>query len=423
MYILHLSDLHFGNLNDANLWQNQLAADLQRLKCSPINALILSGDIANKSTPEEYAAAKKFLDNLREEFPIKRQNIVIVPGNHDLNWGLSEDAYTPVKRKNYPGQLDNRIIDKGGDYIEVRDEKKYQDRFNQFSKFYEDVTGKAYPSRVDQQGILYRLTEQKILFLGLNSAWELDHHYKERASINIEALNNALTDIRLNKEYNNWLKIAVWHHPLNSNSEDRIKDHGFMEQLATSGFRLALHGHIHQADNSLYRYDRSVGGRKIEVISAGTFGANTKELVPAYPWQYQILKLENENRKLTVYTRKREKANGAWKPDGRWTTGDEMTTSAYYEVPLGSEEIPKTQPNLSGSLTDLKQPISEQEQDALQTQLQLTMEKLKQLRQAYVIEAGIANKFQLEQQIKSEELQVSQLRATLNEIQENLKKF
>ncbi len=394
MYILHLSDLHFGTTDNANRWQSQLAEDLQRLKCSPINALILSGDIANESTSEEYADAKKFLDKLCDESSIKRQNIVIVPGNHDLNWELARRAYNLRDREEYKGEL------KAGDYIEVsqdvirvRDKEKYIHRFDHFSKFYEDVTGKAYPSRVDQQGILYRLTEQKILFLGLNSAWELDHHYKERASINIEALSNALTEIRLNKEYNNWLKIAVWHHPLNSNSEDRIKDHGFMEQLAKAGFRLALHGHIHQADNSLYRYDRSVGGRKIEVISAGTFGANTRELFPGYPWQYQILQLENENSKLTVYTRKREKANGAWKPDGRWTTGDEMTTSAYYEVPLGSEEIPKTQPNLSGSLTDLKQPISEQEQDALQTQLQLTMEKLKQLRQAYVIEAGIANKF------------------------------
>ncbi|MCM0592628.1 MAG: metallophosphoesterase [Gloeotrichia echinulata DEX184] len=335
MYILHLSDLHFGTTDNANRWQSQLAEDLRYgLNCEHLDALLISGDIANKSTTEEYAAAKEFLDNLREEFPINQENIVIVPGNHDLNWGLSEDAYTPVKRKNYPGQLDNRIIDKGGDYIEVRNEEKYQHRFDYFSKFYEDIKGEPYPLRDDQQGILYPLTEQKILFLGLNSAWQLDHNDTRSASINPNALSNALTKIRRNTEYNNCLKIAVWHHPLNSNSEDRIKDHGFMEQLAKAGFRLALHGHIHQADNSLYRYDRSVGGRKIEVISAGTFGANTSELVTAYPWQYQILKLENENRKLTVYTRKREKANGAWKPDGRWTTGDEMTTLAYYEVLL-----------------------------------------------------------------------------------------
>lgn len=165
MYILHLSDLHFGTLNDAKLWQSQLAQDLRGLKCLSIDALILSGDIANKSTPEEYASAKNFLDNFCEEFPLKRQNVVIVPGNHDLNWILSEDAYTLVRRRNYSGSVDsNRIIDQGGDAIEVRDEEQYKHRFDYFSKFYEDVTGEPYPLTDDLQGILYPLAEQKYFF-------------------------------------------------------------------------------------------------------------------------------------------------------------------------------------------------------------------------------------------------------------------
>ncbi|BAY98498.1 hypothetical protein NIES37_24480 [Tolypothrix tenuis PCC 7101] len=428
MYILHLSDLHFGTLNDAKLWQSQLAQDLRGLKCLSIDALILSGDIANKSTPEEYASAKNFLDNFCEEFPIKRQNVVIVPGNHDLNWILSEDAYTLVRRRNYSGSVDsNRIIDQGGDAIEVRDEEQYQHRFDYFSKFYEDVTGEPYPLTDDLQGILYPLAEQKILFLGLNSAWELDHYYKQRASINPQALSNALKKIRQNSEYNNWLKIAVWHHPLNSNSEDRIKDHGFMEQLAEAGFRLALHGHIHKADNILYRYDRSIGGRKIEVISAGTFGAHTRELVTGYPWQYQLLKLEND--KLTVYTRKREELNGAWKPDGRWTTGDGVTTLSFYEIDLGSQQIPKneqpileTQSAASRSLTNSERKRLEQRLDALQVQWQLTMDLLAQLRKDLGFQADAAVKFQLQQQIKSAETQLSQLDTELTEIEEKLKK-
>jgi 3',5'-cyclic AMP phosphodiesterase CpdA len=335
MYILHLSDLHFGTTDDARLWSNQLAEDLRGLKCSSLDALVLSGDIANKSTPEEYTAAKNFLDKLCDAFSIKRQNIVLVPGNHDLNWKLSKKAYIPMHRDDYSGSPDNsRIINQGGDFIGVvNNEDEYRQRFSYFNRFYEDVTTKPYPLREDQQGILYTVPAQKILFLGLNSAWNLDHYYTTRASINANALSNALDEIGKHQEYVNWRKIAVWHHPLNSNSEDRIKDHGFMERLAKAGFCLALHGHIHKADNSLYRYDRSVGGRKIEVISAGTFGASTRELVTGNPWQYQLLELDDN--KLKVRTRKREQANGAWKPDARWMQ-DEESSLASYEILLPS---------------------------------------------------------------------------------------
>jgi hypothetical protein len=70
MHILHLSDLHFGTLDQANLWSNQLAADLYNdLSIPHLDALILSGDIANYSTAEEYIAAAQFLHNLRQDFP------------------------------------------------------------------------------------------------------------------------------------------------------------------------------------------------------------------------------------------------------------------------------------------------------------------------------------------------------------------
>jgi 3',5'-cyclic AMP phosphodiesterase CpdA len=70
MHILHLSDLHFGTLDQANNWSNQLAADLTNdLSIPHLDALILSGDIANYSTEEEYQAAQQFLHNLRQDFP------------------------------------------------------------------------------------------------------------------------------------------------------------------------------------------------------------------------------------------------------------------------------------------------------------------------------------------------------------------
>ena len=146
MYILHLSDLHFGTADNAHNWYSQLAEDLRyELNCPRLDVIILSGDIANKSTSEEYKAAQLFLDNLRKEFQLQPQQIVIVPGNHDLNWGLAKKAYGLERREDYQGELhEGCFIDKG-DIIEVRDEAKYQQRFAHFRDFYQAIKDEPYP--------------------------------------------------------------------------------------------------------------------------------------------------------------------------------------------------------------------------------------------------------------------------------------
>jgi hypothetical protein len=75
-----------------------------------------------------------------------------------------------------------------------------QKSFANFSNFYQAIKGEPYPLDYEQQGILYHLTEQNLLILGLNSAWQLDHHYKTRANIHPIALSNALDQISLNRK-------------------------------------------------------------------------------------------------------------------------------------------------------------------------------------------------------------------------------
>ncbi|NEO14432.1 MULTISPECIES: HEAT repeat domain-containing protein [unclassified Moorena] len=334
IYILHLSDLHITTPDQATLCSNQLAQDLkQDLEIPKLDALILSGDIANKSTPDEYQAAQQFIDNLRQDFPLDPKQIVLVPGNHDLNWELAEEAYELQYRKKYHGELkEGHYIKVSEEVIEVRDEAKYQQRFAHFSQFYQAIKTEPYPLDYDEQGIIDYFPNQNVLILGLNSAWQLDHHFKDRASIHSGALSKALSEIRRNKDYRNWLKIAVWHHPLNSVGSDRITDQGFMERLAVAEFRLFLHGHIHKAQASVFSYDKIPGGRKLDGICAGTFSAPTFELRSAYPWQYNLLTFEGNQ--LTVRTRRREEANGAWKPDSRWTQGPGLGSLDYYSIDL-----------------------------------------------------------------------------------------
>ncbi len=328
--------MHFSNLDQATLWSNQLILDLfNELNCYSLDGLIISGDIANHATLQEYEAAKQFLYKICQETQLPPEQISIVPGNHDISWDLAKKAYNLKERADCTANelKDGYYIEVSPDVVRVQDEEKYKQRFAHFSTFYEIFKGISYPFDYGKQYSLDHFSQQNLLILGLNSAWQLDHHYKSRPSIHMGALSNALARIRQDRDtYKDCVKIAVWHHPLVSAWDDCIRDQSFVEQLAVSGFRLFLHGHIHKAETSLYRYDLSQDGRKLDRICAGAFGAPTKELIHGYPWQYNLLKFDGNQ--LTVYTRKREENNGAWKPDTRWLQGSGKPALDYYTVLL-----------------------------------------------------------------------------------------
>jgi 3',5'-cyclic AMP phosphodiesterase CpdA len=190
--ILHLSDIHLGTTDQAQCYFNQLATDLtQNLNVKQLNYLLVSGDIANYSTPEEYEAAFELVDELVKYYKLDLNRIVIVPGNHDLNWSLSEEAYSNfVFQRKLPNTLPQdkyiRVSDAGA--LE-RDDEKYKKRFDHFSdRFYKKIYNQSYPQAYNEQAILYPCPQDKILFLGLNSCWEIDHEYKDRASINADAI-------------------------------------------------------------------------------------------------------------------------------------------------------------------------------------------------------------------------------------------
>lgn len=326
--ILHLSDIHLGTMEQAQSYFTQLATDLtQNLAVKQLNYLVISGDIANYSTVDEYDAAFHLVNKLVNRYSLTPEKVVIVPGNHDLNWDLSEEAYNFVPKRKLPKNLpEGHYIDAGEAGKLIRDEEEYQQRFKYFSdRFYKQVYNQPYPLQYDQQAILYPCPQDTILFLGLNSCWELDHFYKERSSINSIALSNAIEQILGN--YDDWLKIAIWHHPVNS--AESMKNTAFLEQLAVNGFQIGIHGHIHEAKDEYFQYDTNRG---LKIIAAGTFGAPAHEQVTGIPLQYNLLVLDPETGVLTVETRKKEKRDGAWEADARW--GDKNNPSPRYTIPL-----------------------------------------------------------------------------------------
>ncbi|MBD2608719.1 hypothetical protein H6G81_30440 [Scytonema hofmannii FACHB-248] len=106
---------------------------------------------------------------------------------------------------------------------------------------------------------------------------------------------------------------------------------------------------------------------------------------------------------------------------------DKCAEAAFYaaksmsEKSLKSDElISETQPAFSRSLTDSQRQRLKQRQESLQEEWQLRNDKLKKLRRDYAIEVGTTIKFQLQQQIQSEETELLDLEKDLDKIEQNL---
>lgn len=336
--VLHLSDLHFTHPQQADVWYGQLAEDLKELECDRLSALVLSGDLTQRAEASEFEAARRFILRLSTELRLSPGQVVVVPGNHDMSWPLSKAAYALHRREDYAGPLEEgKFIEHTPAIIEVRDEALYQRRFVPFAEFYGHIKGKAYALEYEAQLDVQDFARENLLFIGLNSAWETDHYFTSRVSVHAGALSYAIERIRLTPAWAGRLKIAVWHHPLTSPGEDRIKDHGFMQQLAKTGVRLVLHGHVHKAERGLFRYDVTPDGRRIEVVAGGTFGAPTRDWVHGYPLQYNLLRIYKE--RIVVQTRRREEPNGAWQPDARWLQGRGKGAVDHYEIDLRTADV------------------------------------------------------------------------------------
>lgn len=323
--LLHLSDLHFSAADQPERWHSALAEDLRReLRVERLDALVLSGDIVDRGRITGYTAAERFIASVCGEFHVPRDRVVLVPGNHDIDRNASDRAVRAVRTRPHDFTVGDRRY-------AIVDPSAYAGRLAGFAEFFANTLGQPYPLDPRDQARLWVWDDLGVVVLGLSSVGEIDGLRPGNATIDDAALSRALASLR--GAHDEFLKIAVFHHPLDSPGEDRLRDAKFLERLAVAGFSLVLHGHVHQADNRLFRYDRTAKGRRIEVVGAGTFGARSAELPTGCPWQYNLLRFTDD--RVRVETRRREADNAAWKAHACWSTGAGEEPRSWYELELG----------------------------------------------------------------------------------------
>jgi len=344
--VLHLSDLHFSADTQPKVRLQALLADLQDPQDGfggeLLDYLVISGDITNRASSEEFERAHEFIERLLERTRLSAERCILIPGNHDLSWEDLPYQWKPARSVNTPQLATGHYVRQGDGYL-VRDPEKYPKRFQNFRKFYHQLTQRPYPEASDKQFLSLLYEDTDVQFVALNSAWEIDEQFKDRAGIEGVCLANALTEAskqiadaktagRLPQEAS-VLRVAVWHHPITGN--EKIVDDAFVEQLRKADFKLCLHGHVHEdrADIVGYRHPR-----KLHVIGAGSFGAGAHERPESQPRLYNLLEIQSDHSRVRVHTRRQAKLGGAWEGWAVWPSQtDKFSKQSYYDIVLSDE--------------------------------------------------------------------------------------
>lgn len=331
MRLLHLTDLHFTSRDKMRVQLGALLADLKKLpNAGSVDIVLVTGDFSDKGNKDGFEAAGEFLSCLSDKLSISRENILLVPGNHDVDYSLGFVTGTDSK----------------GNSVEIVSTAEYLDRFAKFSDYiYRPISGKDYPKAAPEQAEIRTFSKNHMQFLLLNSCHEIDSRNPERSSICMEALMGALEQLDYEAPHQEAktgdlglpIRICVFHHPVRGYRPvgGRAIANGeiVLQHLLNANFSLCLHGDIHEMTNDLIYSSHDAAERKIHILGTGSFGCNRKDIPEASNRMYTLLDFDIESGTVVVHTRCQPRSDGPFEPLRLWI--DERNPDAA----LGSFQV------------------------------------------------------------------------------------
>ena len=139
---VHLSDIHFGKETGSDVYvhedvKQRLLDDVRTLKAASrlerMHGVIVTGDIAFSGKKSEYDAAAHWLDQLTEVIGCEKTDVLVVPGNHDIDRARISAGAQAILQQIVAGgykQLDRFLADE-------RDRELLYAKFHAYRRFAE----------------------------------------------------------------------------------------------------------------------------------------------------------------------------------------------------------------------------------------------------------------------------------------------
>lgn len=282
--------------------------------------IIVSGDLiqgvsaGGQSTDDEiegqYAEAGDFLARLAAEFvDSDRSRVVIVPGNHDVDWSRAREAMRPLS--DCPSEIAGEALrpDSGHRWnwddrrpYEIADNALYESRYDHFRRFRANFYAGLDPSPLGHGDGDLLFAEYPSLGLAVAgfASWYGNDCYCHVGDIDPSALASSQ---KLLAGSNAPVAVAVWHHSLLGGP----RAHDYMDQRVTHklidfGFTVGLHGHQHYPDAAPYEL-RLPHLTSMVVASAGSLAVGDDQLPAGERRQFNIVVIDPEEAKFTVHVR------------------------------------------------------------------------------------------------------------------------
>lgn len=245
--ILHLSDIHASLKNKTKLQRllSLLQADISTLIKNnniDIKFVCITGDLINSgdnSNEELDVVFEIVIEPLMEFLNITENNILIVPGNHE------------IKRSEIVEYIENGLLNTLKDESDIENFMYSVDteairRISYFDNFMSLFGGKAIFQSNLARSYIHNFNEIKIGFVCLNSAWRstgIGIEEKGKMIIGKKQIVDSFESIKTAD-----LKVCLMHHPL-----DWLVD---VDKLAIekciNEFDIILNGHIHESKTKIY---------------------------------------------------------------------------------------------------------------------------------------------------------------------------
>jgi orotate phosphoribosyltransferase len=281
--ILHISDFHVSL--DKKLKEERVNSDsflraskeglslqyidkfIQKVKqefSSKNIYLLVTGDITDCGAELEFNYAKTYLENIITELKIKKECVLLIPGDHDIN------------RKD----IENLIYSKET----YTKEEVNVEKFKNFSAFYEAILGKKFdPNKVIFDTLKI---ENRFLLLGVNSSYYVDIENTE-GKIDVEKFKLELKERTKDSELKN---VICCHHNITSlyedknsgqwNTENRL---AFTTALESNNIKFIFSGNEHTSGC------KKIAGDSITISDSGTLSSKKDDSA------FKIYELENND--------------------------------------------------------------------------------------------------------------------------------
>lgn len=321
--ILHLSDLHFGrhhrfeNGDGLDSLLDRLRQDLDERRDKDglrPDLVVLSGDFAEFGRREELDRAHAFADGLARLVDLPRRRLVMVPGNHDINWHKS-GAY-----------FEERASE------ELAPEEPYFHKFafykRFFDRFYEGERCITFTE--EEPWSFFEYPELGLVVAGINSVIAESHREGDHYGFVGERQMRGMAEkLRPYKEQG-YFRLGVMHHDPRQRKAPRAEqDARDISRILRPLLNLVLHGDIHEE-----RLQWLSGNGPVPVLGIGSAAASIDQRPAEVPNEYQFIQVHRAGLRWALR---------AYVPDQKtWkgsTRGDEAGDRWIVDVPVSFENV------------------------------------------------------------------------------------